>query len=137
MRLFLDTSVVLAACGRATGASRAVIEEGEASGWTLLVSAYVRGEVEANVPRLGPTAIEAWHRIAGLLADVPDVLTLDRPVVFPVRKDRPVLFTAAAWADVLLTLDRRDFTGLLGGSFYDLAILTPGEFLKRYEDARR
>src|SRR5437867_691665 len=30
---------------------------------------------------------------------------MDRPVVFAPAKDRPVLFTAAAWARVLLTLD--------------------------------
>jgi hypothetical protein len=42
-----------------------------------------------------------------------------------------------AWAEVLLTLDRRDFADLLGGSFYGLAILTPGEFLQRERAAGR
>jgi hypothetical protein len=30
-------------------------------------------------------------------------------------KDRPILFSALAWADVLLTLDSRHFGDLLGG----------------------
>jgi len=42
-----------------------------------------------------------------------DVLTLDRPAVFHAGKDRPILFSALAWADVLLTLDRGDFGGLM------------------------
>jgi hypothetical protein len=50
------------------------------------------------------------------------------PVLF--AKDRPVLFTAAAWADVLLTLDTADFIALLGNSFYALHVLTPGMFLE-------
>ena len=58
-------------------------------------------------------------------------MTIDKPAVFPVNKDRPILFSALAWADVLLTLDRRDFSGLLGAQFYGLPVLTPGAFLER------
>jgi len=61
----------------------------------------------------------------------------DRVGVFAPAKDRPVLFSALAWAEVLLTLDRGDFGALLGGSFYDLLILTPGMFLKRERTAGR
>jgi hypothetical protein len=38
---------------------------------------------------------------------------------------------------VLLTLDRREFTDLLGTSFYGLAILKPGDFLQRERAAGR
>ena len=48
-----------------------------------------------------------------------------------VAKDRPVLFSALAWADALLTLDREDFAALLGSAFYGLPVLTPGTFLER------
>jgi hypothetical protein len=57
------------------------------------------------------------------------VWTLGRPAVFPVTKDRPILFSALAWADVLLTLDRNDFAELLGSEFYGLAVLKPGSVL--------
>jgi hypothetical protein len=53
-------------------------------------------------------------------------LTIDKPAVFPVNKDRPILFSALATADVLLTLDRADFGRLLGSHFYGLTIMTPG-----------
>ena len=62
---------------------------------------------------------------------VRDVWTIDRPAVFGPAKDRPVLFTAAAWAEVLLTLDRADFGTVMGTGFYGLEVLTPGDFLAR------
>ena len=55
----------------------------------------------------------------------------------PAGKDRPILFGAVAWADVLLTLDGGDFEGLLGSDFYGLPILKPGAFLERERRAAR
>ena len=66
-----------------------------------------------------------------------DVLTLDRPAVFAAGKDRPILFSALAWADVLLTRETGDFSEILGGSFYGLLVLTPGGFLQRERLAGR
>jgi hypothetical protein len=68
-------------------------------------------------------ASDNWTQLRTKLETVPDVLTFEWPVVFAPARDRPILFTASAWAEVLLTLDRRDFTDLLGTSFYGLAIL--------------
>ncbi len=59
---------------------------------------------------------ESWQRLEPQLSIVADVVSLDRALVFPVAKDRPVLVTALAWADVLLTLDRADFVNLLGSA---------------------
>jgi len=61
------------------------------------------------------------------LAD--DVVSHGWIVVFPATKDRPVLLTALASAQVLLTLDRDDFRGILGSHFYSMPILFPAEFL--------
>jgi hypothetical protein len=47
-----------------------------------------------------------------------------------VTRDKPVLITALACADVLLTPDRRDFRTLLGQSVYDRWVLTPGDFMR-------
>jgi hypothetical protein len=62
---------------------------------------------------------------------VDDVVSLHQISVFEPAKDRPILFSALAWSEVLLTLDRADFGALLGGVFYGLKILTPGMFLER------
>lgn len=131
MNLFLDTSVVLSACGSSAGASRAVFDRAIDQGWSLLTSNYVLSEVAVNLPLLPSDAATQWARLRAALAKVPDVLTFEWATVFTPAKDRPILFTAAAWADVLLTLDRHDFGNLLGGAFYGLVILKPGDFLKR------
>jgi hypothetical protein len=54
-----------------------------------------------------------------------------RSTELPCLSRRPILFSALAWADVLLTLDRADFGKRLNTTFYGLAILTPGMFLER------
>jgi hypothetical protein len=57
-------------------------------------------------------------------------LALDRPLVFPKAKDRPVVISAlAARCAWLLTLDETDFHGNLGREIYGMSIATPGQFL--------
>lgn len=83
-----------------------------------------------NLPRLPSAATAEWAQLRPQLRVVDDVLTLNRVSVFEPSKDRPILFTALAWADVLLTLDRADFQSLLGHSFYGMGVLTPAGFLR-------
>ena len=56
MNLFLDTSVLLAASGSATGASREIFRRATVNGWTLLVTPYVIEEVLRNLPNFPSTA---------------------------------------------------------------------------------
>jgi hypothetical protein len=102
-----------------------------ARGLVLLSSPYVIEEVLHNLPDLPAAATSAWAQLRPHLTLVDDVLTLDRASVFEPAKDRPILFTALAWSQVLLTLDRADFGSLLGTGFYGLKILTPGMFLEQ------
>lgn len=92
-----------------------------------------------------PKSCEVPHRgdcrIGCACADnfviVDDVVSLDRALVFPVSKDRPVLLSALASAQALLTLDREDFMGVLGAQCYGLPILLPYDFLERERAAGR
>ena len=135
MKLFLDTSVLLAACGSEKGASRELFRLAPFNEWTLMTTPYVLEETERNLPKLSAAADSAWQALKPNLVLRDDVLTLNQLAVFPVTKDRPVLFSALAWADVLLTLDRNDFMTLLGDEFYGLPVLKPGMFLERQRDA--
>jgi len=137
VKLFLDTSVLLAACGSDHGASHAVFDYAPALRWTLISTPYVVDEVLGNLPILPSAATSKWARLRQTLILMDDVLTLDRIVVFEPAKDRPILFSALAWSDALLTLDRRDFGALLGRSFYGLPVLTPAMFLQRERDEGR
>ena len=131
MILFLDTSVLLAAAGSALGASRELFRLAPSNAWTLVTTPYILNEVTRNLPLLAPTATTEWAALLPNLVVREDVLTLDKPVVFEAAKDRPILFGALAWAQVLPTLDRADFGPLLGQTFYGLLILRPGTFLER------
>ena len=132
MRLFLDSSVLLAAAGSPTGASRLLFDNAASHGWKLLIADYCLGEVEFNLPKLGNKAVLSWNEIIRpALIPTTTRLTLDRPLIYRAAKDRPVVISALSQkAAYLLTLDRDDFHDLLGRSVYGLAIRTPGEFLR-------
>src|SRR5208283_3146447 len=129
--------VVLAACGRPAGASRAVFDMSSRNEWTLMISPYVISEVTRNLPRLPAQALHDWTHLRTQLVAVRDVWTMNRPAVFSPAKDRPVLFTAAAWAQALLTLDCGDFGALMETGFYGLDVIMPGDFLERERAAGR
>lgn len=129
MNLFLDSSVVLAACLSRTGASRLIFESAHAQGWRLVVSPWVLREVRVNLVGMENTALTEWVGLRSLLAVESDELVFDWPLHFTVAKDKPVLLAALASAEVLLTLDRRDFRDLLDTSVYGMRVLTPGSFL--------
>ena len=131
MTLFLDTSVLLAASGSSKGASREIFRLAPKQQWTLITIPYVLEEVTSNLKNLPHDASADWERLRRQLTIEDNVLSLDRPTTFGSAKDRPILFSALAWADVLLTLDSKDFGELLGGDFYGLPVLRPGAFLER------
>jgi hypothetical protein len=135
VNLFLDTSVVLAACGSTTGLSSEVFRLAPSNGWSLIVTPYVTAEVEANLPELVPTAHSAWDSIRPQPDLRDDVFTIDRPSIFGSAKDRPILFSALARADVLLTLDCANFGPLMSQRFYGLHALRPGTFLENQRAA--
>ena len=107
------------------------MREAKAHEWGLVSSDYCEEETRRNLSKVGSSAAGAWARqIAPNVRLVRTIVTLDKPLVFPKAKDRPVVITAlAARADWLLTLDERDFHSKLGGEVYGMRIATPGEFL--------
>jgi len=137
VRLFLDSSVLLAACQSTSGASSEIIRRASKNGWILICSPYVIEEVLTNLADLEASASASWAGIRPMLTVMDDVLTLDRAVVFEASKDRPILLSALAWADVLLTLDRADFGGLMEKPFYSLRVLKPGTLLEQERGAGR
>ncbi len=137
MRLFLDSSVLLAAAASPNGASREIFQRYRANGWTLVTTPYVIEETVRNLSDFPQSASASWAWMRPALEVMDDVITLDRPVVFPAGKDRPILFSALAWADVLLTLNQRDFGAVMDQPFYNLLVLKPGTFLERERAAGR
>ena len=137
LRIFLDSGVALAASMSRTGASREVFHLAGYQDWTLLVSPWVLREVWLNLADNSRQSVHAWVMLRFMLEVEDDELTFDWPVTFGKSKDKPVLSSALACADVLLTVDRRDFSELLGKTIYGLRVLTPGEFLRIERGAGR
>jgi hypothetical protein len=122
--------MLLAACGSRKGASREIFRRAPKQQWILVTIPYVLEEVARNLKNLPVEASADWVRLRRQLTIEDNVLSLDRPAIFAPAKDRPILFSALAWSDVLLTLDTRDFGELLGREFYGLRVLRPGAFLE-------
>lgn len=127
----------MAAALSATGASRRVFDLAPSQSWELFVSPWVLREMKDNLDGKPAEAGDIWRTLRAKVTVEDDVLTFDWPLVFDVTKDKPVLCTALACADILLTLDRRDFGSLLGQTVYDLLVQTPGAFLHMERETGR
>lgn len=132
MKVFLDSSVVLSACGSEKSLSRLITLIAKDRRWHLVSSTYCRAEVARNIGKFGDEATAHWTTLRAKLEWVPDALTTKRPLLFTASKDKPVLISALAdQSDVLLTLDIGDFGPLLGSKVYGVLVTTPRDFLVR------
>ena len=61
MKLFIDANVALAAAGQKKGASRAIFDAAQATGWELQVSNYVLREAQFASLRVFHIAIQGTH----------------------------------------------------------------------------
>lgn len=130
MKVFLDSSVLLSACGSERSLSRLVTEIAGERKWVLASAAYCRAETVKNLRKLGPAADSYWKSLQRKVVWSPNALTTRRPLLLTASKDKPVLISALAErCDLLLTLDKVDFGILLGTEVYGMKILTPRDFL--------
>lgn len=130
MRIFLDSSVMLSACGSERSLSRLITELAPERGWSLVSASYCRAETLKNLAKLGPQAAPRWPAMEEQVEWVPNALTNRKPLLLTASKDKPVLISAlAARCEVLLTLDKGDFGLLLGTAVYGMRVETPRDFL--------
>jgi predicted nucleic acid-binding protein len=130
VKIFLDSSVLLSACGSEKSLSRLITEIASDRGWHLISASYCRAETSKNIGKLGSEAALRWPDMQSKVEWVPNALTSRRPLLLTASKDRPVLISAlAAKCEVLLTLDKGDFGILLGTTVYGMRVDTPHAFL--------
>jgi hypothetical protein len=108
-----------------------LIRRANALNWVLVSTDYCAEEARRNLAKIGHSAAEAWSSIVSPAVEFTATrVALDKPLVVPKAKDRPVVISAlAAQCEWLLTLDEKDFQGNLGHQIYGMAISTPGKFL--------
>jgi predicted nucleic acid-binding protein len=136
LNIFLDSSVAIAASLSAKGASRQLFDLAARHDWSLVISPWVLREIRDNLGDRSGAARE-WKSLRRRVIIETDEFIFEWPLLFEIAKDKPVLVTALAFADVLLTLDRRDFGPLIGQNVYGLRVRTPGEFLREEREAGR
>ena len=108
-KVFLDSSVLIAAAISRRGAARDLLRRGFRGDLELSVSPLVLEEVERNLARKAPEALPDFRSLRDLLAvqliepPKPLVLAVARVVVL---KDAPIVAAAVA-ATYLATYDRR------------------------------
>ena len=130
MRLFLDTSFVVAAAGSEIGLPRFIFNHGRTSGWELVTSLYCEEEVNRNIHKVGGSAFWLAEMRPNLTLHATE-LVLNFPLVFETTKDRPVVISAlGSQADYLLTLDHSDFAPLLGTEVYGMRVRLPLSFAR-------
>ena len=130
MKVFLDSSVLLSACGSERSLSRLITEIAGERKWSLVSAVYCRAETAKNLEKFGAAAIGHWKSLQQKVDWVPNALTTRRPLLLTASKDRPVLISALAErCELLLTLDKGDFGTLLGTEVYGMKVLTPRDFL--------
>ncbi len=130
MRIFLDSSVLLSACGSGRSLSRLITEIADDRAWRLISASYCHAETSKNIRKLGEEAVLRWPEMQSKVEWVPNALTSRKPLLLTASKDKPVLISAlAAKCAVLLTLDRGDFGIMLGTAVYGMWVSTPRDFL--------
>jgi hypothetical protein len=130
VKIFLDSSVLLSACGSEKSLSRLITEIAPDRGWHLISASYCRAETSKNIGKLGAEAAQKWPDMQSKVEWVPNALTSRKPLLLAASKDKPVLISALATeCEVLLTLYKGDFGLLLGTTVYGMRVATPRDFL--------
>lgn len=137
LKVFLDTSALIAGIASSRGAARAVLQLSEIGLIELIVSRQVVVEADRNIEEKLPEMLNEYREFIKLLAPV----LVDDPLQNDVAKyltvinsdDASILASAViSGADFLVTWDRRHFIGKNIHIHSSLKIVTPGEFLKHF-----
>lgn len=139
LRVFLDTSALVAGIVSSKGAARQVLRLGQAGVFQLVVSPQVLRELDRNITKKYPRFASASRaQIANIrpeLCDEPKASAV-RKFHGIIEKDDQAILAAAVEAKVewLVTWNTRDFMVEKVAKSVDFKIVTPGQLLKAFEE---
>jgi SRSO17 transposase/predicted nucleic acid-binding protein len=131
-KVFVDSTVLMAACISASGASRVIVEHGQAGPFSLLASPLVLEETSRNLQKKKPAALTQLSRFHLTSSANPALATIERASRIVALKDAPIIAAAVeGGAEYLVTLDQVHLLSARQAVARDfgLAVLTPGELL--------
>jgi predicted nucleic acid-binding protein len=139
LKVFLDTSALIAGIASSKGAAREALRLAEIGLIEVFVSRQVIVEADRNIEAKLPEVLNEYRSFVDLLAPV----LIDDPSPKEVKKysslinsdDAPILAAAiSSGADYLITWDKKHFIKKDIPLASDLKIVTPGEFLKYFRE---
>ena len=126
-RVFLDANILYSVCHGSPGLER-LWDLAEKGACRLPASGYVIDEARRNLQ-----SPERVRRLDDFLLHMEVVLEADMRIECPVsldERDRPVLMAAiSAWADYLLTGDKRHFGDYFGQRIAGVEVCLPRKYL--------
>ncbi len=132
--VFLDSSVVIAACGSLTGASNAIIRLAEIGMIRIHIIPYVADEIERNLKKRLRRGLPAFTRLLSnsnfVINDDPSPQQSQIWENVIEENDAPIIAAAVAInADYLLSLNTKDFTSTVSEAC-GILIMTPSQFIQ-------
>lgn len=138
IRVFIDTSVLIAGVASVTGASAAVLDLCEADTIDMVISRQVLVEADRNFSAKFPGLVDPFRQfirnLAPLMIEDPPRAAVKKAATLIDRKDAPILAAAIeASVDYLITLDKKHFLTQRLQKHISPEICTPSDFLKTFE----
>lgn len=135
VRVFIDTSVLIAGLASEKGASGAVLDLCEAGVVQMAISQQVLVEADRNFSAKLPNLVEDFRRfikdLGPLMVDDPPLEHVQEAAKVVNLKDAPILAAAqSARADYLVTLDKKHFLKARQEVEFSPPVVTPEEFLR-------
>lgn len=140
LKVFLDTSALIASIASVKGAARAVLQLAETGLIEIIVSRQVIVEADRNIEDKLPEMLGEYREfikfLAPVLVDDPSHGEIKRFLTVINPDDAPILAAAMnADADFLVTWDKKHFIRKNIHVHSNMKIVTPGEFLKYFRES--
>jgi putative PIN family toxin of toxin-antitoxin system len=138
IKVFIDTSVLIAGVASVTGASATVLDLCEAESIQMVISRQVLVEADRNFSAKLPALLTQFRQfirnLAPLLVEDPPKGAVARAAALTAQKDAAILAAATeAKVDYLIPLDKKHFLKPKVKESIPLAICSPDEFLRMFE----
>lgn len=135
VRVFIDTSVLIAGLASERGASGAVLDLCETGVVEMIISQQVLVEADRNLSAKLPALVDSFRRfiksLEPLMVEDPPRELVQEAAKMINLKDAPILAAAQiAQADYLVTLDKKHFLKTRDEMKFSPPVLTPEEFLR-------
>jgi len=137
LKVFLDTSALIAGIASSKGAARAVLQLAEVSLIEVIVSKEVIVEADRNIEEKISEMLNEYREfitiLSPILVDDPSQKECEKFLKVINPDDAPILASAVySGADFLVTWDKKHFMRKDVQTYSNLRIVTPGEFLKHF-----